>query len=68
MNICRVLELGVMVLLWVNFALVNLSLLSRAQDQPCHLPSDLDLVQAETDNCRRNFRCESRKFLLEAAS
>lgn len=34
----------------------------------CHLPSDLDLVQTETDSCRRNFRCEFRKFLLEAAS
>ena len=34
----------------------------------CHLPSSLDLVQAETDNCRRNFRYEFRKFLLEAAS
>lgn len=33
-----------------------------------HLPSDLDLVQAETDSFRRNFRCELRKFLLEAAS
>lgn len=30
----------------------------------CHLPSDVDLVQAETDNCRRNFRCEFRKFFL----
>lgn len=34
----------------------------------CHLPSDVDLVQAATDNCRRHFGCELSRFLLEAAS
>lgn len=33
----------------------------------CCLPADLDLVQAETDNCRRNLRCGFRKLLLKAA-